>query len=236
MGSVGDLKEVSITQVTPAVDVSHGVVTWDHEINLRCCAGWTVDITVLMVAPNGAISASAPVVTIGDSNSLESVELPGLGVLQLNMELFPNHLDMACLTRDCILESYLPRLLLDELLSSAKSSSFSILESENAFSNAVVSGCQRLYNCLSKSLLRELLAKHLFETLDKDDGASIVSEKGSPISNRKIPDTVELHRALASAKQYFRYLLKDFKQVRSELCSVSAVMINPIVPLLYFCF
>ncbi len=206
-----------ITKVTPAVDFIDGVVSWDREVSIRCCVGWTVDISVLVVAPNGATSASAPLITIGESSCDKAIDLHGLGSLHLNVDFFPNHLDMSCLTRDCILESFLPRLLLDELFSSTKSTSDSILQTENSFSNALISACQRLHNCLSKSLLRELLSKHLFDTIDRDDSTSIISEKGSPVFHRKIPDRIELHRALATAKQYFRYIMKDFKQVRCAI-------------------
>jgi hypothetical protein len=207
---------------------------WEQFMDMRCCAGWVLDAEVLVTGARTSTHGGSKVVSerlhmdpliIGSSQG-GAVMLYHEGnetsyTLNIQLDLFPNHSDMYCLSRDCILESYLPKLLTEELLQSAENL-ISSNESEglesSKFLEALECSFRRLATCIHADSLRALLAKHLLDA--GDDMGSVSSGHASSASSpplqgldytHSFPDEIETFRAIACARQFFRYILKDFK-------------------------
>ncbi len=128
------------------------------------------------------------------------------GSLNVIIEYFPNHSDMFCLSHDCILESYLPKLLIEELIQSCKNfNEYRLNESKptSKLMETLESTVRKLFAFVHQNALKPLLSQQLMETM----GESLKTDSAS------FPDNVETYRAVACARLFFQYLLRDFKKV-----------------------
>ena len=206
-------------------------IQWNHFIDVRCCVGWTVDIEVVIMDINGLQRLSIAPLQIGISRGgLLPLYVKGNETkhqLQVLLEYFPNHSDMYCLSRDCILESYLPKLLTEELLQSA-ANMISDDEKEgqqpSRLLSAVEKSLQRLLNCINNDALNILLAKHLQDKTGGDMLSIATESSRHPSSlaelSQVIPNEIETFRAIASAKQFLKYIMRSFKAVRVTTCII----------------
>lgn len=216
---------------TTCVDNDTSDPIWDEFINMRCCPGWTVDIEVLVTHQQGSILFITEQLVVG-SGTGGSMMLYQNGqetnnFVNVLVEFFPNHSDMYCLSRDCILESYLPKLLAEELLQTASNSLAAKEEKGESVTGQLQSlekSFRRLLSSINSDALRSLLSKHLHEAMGDDVGSissAIVSNaRTSPPLlaadyTLTAPDEIETFRAIACARQFLRYILKDFKKVRA---------------------
>ena len=221
-------RPISILKSTCA-DNNTSEPLWDEFIDMRCCPGWTIDVEVLVTHQQGSVSFFTEQIVVGSGQG-GSMVLYQDGqetdnFINILVEFFPNHSDMYCLSRDCILESYLPKLLTEELLQTASNSLAAKAEKSESVTNLLQSlemAFRRLLNSINSDSLRSILSKHLHETMGDDCG----SISSSVVANGRTsppllaadytlaaPDEIETFRAIACARQFLRYILKDFKKV-----------------------
>jgi hypothetical protein len=168
----------------------------DDEINVRCCKGWR------FVAQAEVKSASASSITDGNDtgdaltlvtltstrltvdghvNEITDIELldpEGIvcGFLSVSIDFYPNHQDMLALSRDCALQSDLPRLLTEELQRSVQELKYA---ASNANYIAQLDGAVRtLHTFINHGKLYAILARFLKESVSDrfDELASIADE------------------------------------------------------------
>ena len=148
------------------------------------------------------------------------------GTMDIVLDFCPNHLDLSWLSRDCILDSALPKALLEQLVQSVRSELSSDQLNDSSYFSAIEKSIQRLRSSLDNNKLAYLLSKHLNNSNNTDDSVSIQSNSLQILKEGEIAATltatnngiesVPYYKADACAKQYLRYLLRDFKQVNEK--------------------
>lgn len=217
-------RKVALMRTLPTVQNTVAPI-WGEFIDLRCCPGWTIDIELLVFQKK-----KTPLRLKTDTMVVGS-ETGGMLVLYLNgkettstinvqIAYGPNHSDMYCLSRDCILDPYYPKLLTESLLQAASiniETKHRKGEPSSNFLNSLERSFQRLSASLKTNSLQSILAKHLQETIGDDvqsiSSAQVNSSQLLATDHMTFPDEIETFRAIACARQFFRFVLKEFKLV-----------------------